>query len=163
MFLEEAYIYSTLLIYPDTLTAKIMVWTGNHEDGVSTAEDQLKHAKSLLPDQMVDDCQKIAECCHQPLENHAQDRHQQPHPTLTPAIQGKNLVEAVRGSTEYDTAELYVMEEINYDYELDDTQIRLAQEIMGLTILKNGSEEPSGSVELPDRIESLVESLGAGD
>lgn len=141
-----------------------MVWSGEHQNGVDKANAQIDHAKAHLPEDVIEDCELIAECCYDSLESHAEKRHENPVPSSTPSIQAGNLVRTVNGSDDYDASDLDAFEKVDYDFDLDDSQIRMAKEMVGLEILKNGAEEKADDTpSIPERLKGVISLPSASD
>ncbi|QUJ71953.1 hypothetical protein [Haloarcula marismortui] len=141
-----------------------MVWSGEHPKGVDTANTQIDHAEAHLPEDVIEDCKVIAECCHDPLESHAEKRHEKPVPSSIPSLQAKNLVDTVSGSNSYEASNLDAFEKVDYDFDLNDTQIKMAKEIVGLEILKNGTEEETDDTpSIPERLKGVISFPSASD
>jgi hypothetical protein len=141
-----------------------MVWSGEHQNGVIRANNQIDYAKAHLPEDVIEDCKVIAECCYNPLESHAEKRHENPVPCSTPSLQARSLVDTVSGSDTYEASNLDAFEKVDYDFDLNDTQIRMAKEIVGLEILKNGTEEEADDTpSIPERLKGVISFPSASD
>jgi len=121
-----------------------MVWSGNnHDDAVRIAETQLQSVKADLDGRKVKfrrDCEDACIEHKNELEQYAQDRYSDPHPTMPPNLEARALVNTAIDTPhpDYNLTEVYETLNFDYSFEVTENDEDNAKKLMGLMILKNG-------------------------
>ncbi|MFA1610067.1 hypothetical protein [Halobellus rubicundus] len=122
-----------------------MVWAEEYPETTKEIEDQLKALGPQLEESLLESCAYIADERESKLEELAGKQGINPDPSGEYVPQAISFIHRVEDSKRNKVGEIEELLNHNYDFEMTELKRNLARSIVGLLILKNGSDEKPDS------------------
>lgn len=118
-----------------------MTFSKDHPDAAKAIEEQLKAQISNIEQDLGKSCAYIANERKPKLEELAHKKEITPDCNGEYAVQARIFISTVEDSKSNGVSEISELLNHNYDFEMDEMRKKVAKSIVGLLILKNGSDD----------------------
>ena len=135
-----------------------MTFSKDHPDAAKAIKEQLNGHISNVEQDLLKSCACIANERKDKLEEIAKKQEPTPHHNGEYTVQARTFISAVEDSKSNGVNEISELLNHNYEFEMNEMRKKIAKSVLGLLILKNGSEDGSD-----DPLEFLQKEAGLQD